>query len=90
MTKNGRPFAVLASIDEEELLEQVLANAPEYVHSMRSTQGEISRGARGRLLDEFEAGTQPSRSPGEASATFDACRQTSERRSLTRSSAGAR
>ena len=61
MTKNGRPFAVLACIDEEELLEQVLANAPEYVRSMRSTQGEISRGARGRpldeVLDEFEAGT---------------------------------
>ena len=60
VTKNGRPVAVLAAIDEEELLDHVLANAPEYVRSMHSAQRVISRGTRGRpldeVLDEFEAG----------------------------------
>jgi prevent-host-death family protein len=60
VTKNGRPVAVLAAIDEEELLDHVLTNAPEYVRSMRSAEREIARGTRGRpleeVLGELEAG----------------------------------
>jgi prevent-host-death family protein len=60
VTKNGRPVAVLAAIDEEELLDHVLANAPEYVRSMRTAERAISRGTRGRpleeVLGELEAG----------------------------------
>jgi prevent-host-death family protein len=41
VTKNGRPVAVLAAIDEEELLDHALANAPEYVRSMRTAEREI-------------------------------------------------
>lgn len=52
VTKNGRPVAVLAAIDEDELLDHLLANAPEYVRSMRTAQREISRGTRGRPLED--------------------------------------
>jgi len=52
VTKNGRPVAVLAAIDEEELLDHVLANAPEYVRTMRTAGREIARGTRGRPLEE--------------------------------------
>ncbi|MDA8070664.1 MAG: type II toxin-antitoxin system Phd/YefM family antitoxin [Actinomycetota bacterium] len=61
VTKNGRPVAVLAAIDEEDLLDHVLATAPEYVRSMRTATREIARGSRGRpleeVLGELEAGT---------------------------------
>lgn len=60
VTKNGRPVAVLAAIDEEVLLDLVLANAPAYVRSMRTAEREIARGERGRPLEdvvgELEAG----------------------------------
>lgn len=52
VTRNGRPVAVLAAIDEEELLDHVLANAPEYVRSMRKAETEIARGKRGRNLED--------------------------------------
>ena len=52
VTRNGRPVAVLAAIDEEELLDHVLANSPEYVRSMRTAESEISRGTRGRPLED--------------------------------------
>ena len=52
VTKNGRPVAVLAAIDEEDLLDHVLSNAPEYVRSMRTAEREIARGERGRPLEE--------------------------------------
>jgi prevent-host-death family protein len=52
VTKNGRPVAVLAAIDEEELLDHVLTNAPEYVRSIRTAESEIARGTRGRPLEE--------------------------------------
>ena len=55
VTKNGRPVAVLAAIDEEELLDHVLANTPEYVRSMRTAEREITRGTRGRPLEEVLA-----------------------------------
>jgi len=55
VTKNGRPVAVLAAIDEEELLDHVLANSPEYVRSMRTAEREITRGTRGRPLEEVLA-----------------------------------
>ena len=52
VTKNGRPIAVLAAIDEEELLDHVLSQAPEYVRTMRRAEKEIARGERGRPLEE--------------------------------------
>ena len=55
VTKNGRPVAVLAAIDEEELLDHVLANSPEYVRSMRTAEREITRETRGRPLEEVLA-----------------------------------
>ena len=55
VTKNGRPVAVLAAIDEEELLDHVLANSPEYVRSMRTAEREITRVTRGRPLEEVLA-----------------------------------
>ena len=59
VTRNGRPVALLAPIDEEELLDHVLANAPEYVRSMRKAEAEVARGERGRrledVLSDFEA-----------------------------------
>jgi prevent-host-death family protein len=58
VTKNGRPVAVLAAIDEEELLDHALANAPEYVRSMRTAEREIARGTRGRPLDEVLSGLE--------------------------------
>lgn len=55
VTKNGRPVAVLAAIDEEELFDHLLTNAPQYVRSMRTAEREISRGTRGRPLEEVLA-----------------------------------
>ena len=40
---------------EEELLDHVLANSPEYVRSMRTAEREITRGTRGRPLEEVLA-----------------------------------
>lgn len=42
-------------IDEEQLYDYVLANAPEYVADMRRTDEEIARGELGRLLAEVLA-----------------------------------
>jgi prevent-host-death family protein len=59
VTRNGRPVAVLAAIDEEDLLDHVLANAPEYVRSMSEAELEISRGERGRPLEEVLGELEP-------------------------------
>lgn len=58
VTRNGKPVAVLAPIDEEDLLDHVLANAPEYVRSMRKAEAEIARGERGRRIEDVLSGTE--------------------------------
>jgi prevent-host-death family protein len=55
VTRRGHPVAALIAVDEDELLDHILANAPEYVRSMSLAETEVSSGQRGRLLDEVVA-----------------------------------
>jgi len=55
VTKNGKPVAVLAAIDEDALLDFALENAPEYVRSMKQAKREIAKGERGRPLEDVLA-----------------------------------
>lgn len=52
VTRRGRPIAVLLPVDEEELLDFVLANAPEYVADMKAADEDIASGELGRSLEE--------------------------------------
>lgn len=58
VTRRGTPVAVLLPLDAEQLEDYVLANAPEYVASMRAADESIDRGESGvALVDaiaEFE------------------------------------
>lgn len=53
VTRHGRPVAVLYPLDEDALLDHVLANAPEYVADMRRADALIAAGARGITHDEL-------------------------------------
>jgi prevent-host-death family protein len=59
VTHRGTPVAVLLPLDAEQLEDHVLANAPEYVASMRAADKAIERGEPGVALAdaiaEFEA-----------------------------------
>lgn len=55
VTRRGRPVAAVVPIDEEELLDHVLAHAPEYVADMRTADEAIAGGGRGRPADEVFA-----------------------------------
>lgn len=55
ITRRGKPVAALIPIDESELEDWILSNAPEFVRSMRQADREIARGERGRPLDEVLA-----------------------------------
>ena len=55
VTKNGKPVAALVAIDEDALLDYVLATSPEYVRTINSAQTEIALGNRGRDLEEVLA-----------------------------------
>jgi prevent-host-death family protein len=55
VTRRGHPVAALIAVDEDELLDHILANAPEYVRSLSLAEAEMSKGQRGRLLDEVVA-----------------------------------
>jgi len=55
VTKNGKPIAVLAAVDEDALLDFALENAPEYVRSMKRAEREVAKGERGRLLEDVLA-----------------------------------
>ena len=55
VTKNGKPVAALVAVDEEALLDYVLATSPEYVCSIKLAQSEIAQGDRGRDLEEVLA-----------------------------------
>lgn len=52
VTRRGRPIAVLMPLDEEELYDFVLSNAPEYVADMRRADAEVAREELGRPLVE--------------------------------------
>jgi prevent-host-death family protein len=59
VTHRGTPVAVLLPLDAEQLEDHVLANAPEYVASMRTADEAIERDEPGVALAdaiaEFEA-----------------------------------
>lgn len=55
VTKNGKPVAALVAVDEEALLDYVLATSPDYVRSINLAESEISQGDRGRDLEEVLA-----------------------------------
>jgi prevent-host-death family protein len=59
VTRHGTPVAVLLPLDAEQLEDYILANAPEYVASMREADEAIEQGEPGvPLADavaEFEA-----------------------------------
>lgn len=52
ITRHGKPVAALIPIDESELEDWILANAPEFVRARDEADAEIARGDRGRSLDE--------------------------------------
>jgi len=55
VTQRGRPVVAVVPISEEALEDWILANAPEYVASMREADAEIARGEQGTPLDEVLA-----------------------------------
>ncbi len=59
VTHRGTPVAVLLPLDADELEDYVLANAPEYVASMREADKAIEQGEPGvplaDTIAEFEA-----------------------------------
>jgi prevent-host-death family protein len=59
VTLRGTPVAVLLPLDADELEDYVLANAPEYVASMRDADEAIEQGEPGvplaDAIAEFEA-----------------------------------
>lgn len=59
VTHRGTPVAVLLPLDAEQLEDYILANAPEYVASMREADAAIAQGKAGvplaDAIAEFEA-----------------------------------
>jgi prevent-host-death family protein len=59
ITNRGTPVAVLLPLDAEQLEDFILANAPEYVASMREADEAIEQGEPGvslaAAIAEFEA-----------------------------------
>lgn len=47
VTKRGAPIAALVAVDADQLEDFILANAPEYVRSMRAADEAIARGEPG-------------------------------------------
>lgn len=55
VTKRGAPIAAVVPVDPAELEDFILANAPEYVQSLRDSDGAIQRGERGIPLADVIA-----------------------------------
>lgn len=55
ITSHGKPVAALIPIDESELEDWILDNAPEFVRARQQADAEIARGERGRPLNEVVA-----------------------------------
>ena len=51
ITKRRRPVAVLAPIDADGLLDHILANAPEYIASIRQADENLTSGRTKSLRD---------------------------------------
>lgn len=51
VTRGGRPVAVVTALDEGELEDWVLANAPEFVRGMRQADKDLAAG-RAVLLED--------------------------------------
>lgn len=54
VTRAGRPVAVVSALDADDLEDWILANAPEFVRSMRKADADIAAG-RTISLDDFLA-----------------------------------
>jgi len=54
VTRAGRPIAVVSALDADDLEDWILANAPEFVRSMRRADADIAAG-RTISLDDFLA-----------------------------------
>lgn len=52
ITRYGKPVAALVPVDETDLEDWVLANAPGFVRAMRAADREIAAGEKGKPLDE--------------------------------------
>lgn len=52
ITRHGKPVAALVPVDESELEDWVLANAPGFVGAMNDADREIAAGKKGKSLDE--------------------------------------
>lgn len=55
VTRRGQPVAAVVPVDEDELLDYVLAHSPEYVADMRTADNTIAAGERGRPMEEIFA-----------------------------------
>ncbi|MGH2554562.1 MAG: type II toxin-antitoxin system Phd/YefM family antitoxin [Actinomycetota bacterium] len=55
VTKRGRPVAAVVPIDERELEDFVLANAPEYVRSRTEADEDLRRGVTREAFDFLDA-----------------------------------
>lgn len=44
VTRHGKPVAAVVPVDEDDLLDWVLDNAPEYVRSMQSADEDLAAG----------------------------------------------
>lgn len=55
VTQRGKPLVAVVPIDQDALEDWVLANAPEFVDSMRQADNEVTRGQLGTPLDEVLA-----------------------------------
>lgn len=51
VTKGGRPVAVVSALDPDELEDWILANAPEFVRSLRRADEDLAAGRAVRLED---------------------------------------
>ncbi len=55
VTQQGRPMVAVVPIDQEALEDWVLANASEFIESMREADAEVARGEHGTPLDDVLA-----------------------------------
>ena len=68
VTRGGRPIAVVSALDAEDLEDWILANAPEFVQSMREADSDIAAGRTISLDDFLAQRTRRSRGRGKPGA----------------------
>lgn len=54
ITRRGKPVGALIAIDNDELEDFVLANAPEYAASIRDADADLARGRTQPLSDVLD------------------------------------